>query len=114
MYRCGKSRDYLGEESLVSVHLGVQLIISKSTIGLVYIIYICNTEWLFVRDRTRTGFYRLFVRHATGRFVPSKEEQSEDRFRVRVGLDTSFMAEHDSIIQVKTTVNNESDVFKCV
>ena len=75
-------------------------------------------------------FYRLLVRHGTklalkrdeqsedrlGRFASSTDKRSEDSFRVRVGLDTSFMA-----IYMNITVyisedhrNNQSDVFKCV
>ena len=60
----------------------------------------------------RVLLYRLFVRYGT-KLASTRDERSEDRFRVRVGLDTSFMA-----IYINITVytgedhrNNRSDVF---
>ena len=62
------------------------------------------TEWLFVRNRTCTS---TGYSSGTGtRFALTTDERSEDCFRVRIGLDTSFMAEQYSIIQVKTTSSN--------
>ena len=63
------------------------------------------TEWLFVRDQmhTSTGYSSgtalnlprqgtSEARIVLGRFASLTDERSEDRLRVRVGLDTSFMA----------------------
>ena len=87
------------------------------------------TEWLFVRDRTRTstgyssGMALNLPRQGTsearivlGRFASSTDERSDDRFRVRVGLDTSFMAIYMNITVYTSEDhrNNRSDVFKCV
>ena len=87
------------------------------------------SEWLFVRDRTRTstGYSSgtalnlppqgtSEARIVLGRFASSTDERSEDRFRVRVGLDTSFMAIYMNITVYTSEDhrNNQSDAFKCV
>ena len=56
------------------------------------------------------------ARIVLGRFASSTDERSEDRFRVRVGLDTSFMAIYMNITVYTSEDhrNNRSDVFKCV
>ena len=87
------------------------------------------SEWLFVRDRTRTstGYSSgtalnlprqgtSEARIALGRFASSTDERSEDRFRVRVGLDTSFMAIYMNITVYTSEDhrNNRCGIFKCV
>ena len=56
------------------------------------------------------------MRIVLGRFASSTDERSEDRFRVRVRLDTSFMAIYMNITIYTSEDhrNNQSDVFKCV
>ena len=83
------------------------------------------SEWLFIRDwtRTSTGYLsgreldlpwqqmneaRIILR----KFVSSKDKWSKDHFMVRVGLDTSFMAEHYYTSDDHS--NNQSDIFKCI
>ena len=90
------------------------------------------SEWLFVRDRTRTstgyssGMALNLPRQGTsearivlGRFASSTDGRSEDCFRVRIGLDTilySFMAIYMNITVYTSEDhrNNRSDVFKCL
>ena len=77
-------------------------------------------EWLFVRDwmRTSTGYSSRTALNliVLGRFASSTDKRSEDRFRVRVGLDTSFMTIYMNITVYTSEDhrNNRSDVFKCV
>ena len=64
---------------------------------------------------TGAYFYRIFVRYGT-KLGLTRDERSEDRFRVRVWLDISFMAIYMNITVYTSEDhrNNRSDVFKCV